>query len=243
MKRIQSIIASLLLSGLTVHAQDDLFQKAQSSYDDGRYAEAVMLYEKLIQNGVSNPEVQYNLANACFKDSDLPNAVLHYRLAWYDLPRDPDIKANLHFALNAAGAIDPTGGFSEKLFSSLSSKEWILIATTGYLLLCLLLLILLFVKGSRSTLIKLGLIPILMIIIASMGWIYWNQFQTNPEWVVMQTEATALFGPVEGSTAHFKLPIGALVQQRNTDSKGWIEVEYDEKRGWLKIEDITPVSP
>lgn len=243
MRFMKGIIAGLLLSTATVQAQDDQFHKAQAAYDDNRYAEAALLYEELLNEGIDNAEVHYNLANACFKDSDLPKAILHYRKAWYDRPRDPDIKANLHFALNATGAIEHTPGYTERVLLSLSHDEWILTATAGYLLLSVLLLLLLFLRTSRRPLLKLCLIPAGIILLSTLGWMQWKQLKDNPEWVVVKTEATTLFGPVEGSTAHFKLPIGALVRQRNSDSKGWVEVEYDGKQGWLKTEYITKVSP
>lgn len=243
MRLVKHIIVALLLCSFSARAQDESFQKAQTAYDNGRYAEAVLLYDGLLNEGVDNPEVHYNLANACFKDSDLPKAILHYRRAWYDLPRDPDIKANLHFALNASGAIEHNPNFLERIFSALSYQEWVLVATTGYLLLSLLLLLLLVLKSSRRLLFKLCLIPGSMILLATFGWIQWRQLQATPEWVVMKTEATVLFGPVEGSKAHFKLPIGALVRQCSISPKGWVEVEYDEKQGWLNTEYITPVSP
>ncbi|MDF7808751.1 tetratricopeptide repeat protein [Pontiellaceae bacterium B12219] len=243
MNKFLRIIIGLLLCLATAQAQDESFQKAQTAYDEGRYAEAVLLYESLIERGIDNPELHYNLANACFKDSDLPKAVSHYRTAWYDLPRDPDIKANLHFALNAAGAIESTPSFLEHLFYSLSRSEWIIVAVIGYILLTLLFILMLFMKRARRTLLRIGLIPAALLLLAGFGWNQWRQLSIHPEWVVVKTEATALFGPVEGSTAHFKLPLGALVQQRSTDSKGWVEVEYDGKQGWLKTDHISPVSP
>jgi tetratricopeptide (TPR) repeat protein len=243
MKIFLSMIFGLLLFLSTAQAQDEAFQKAQNAYDAGRYAEAVLLYQGLIESGINNPEVHYNLANAYFKDSDLPDAVSHYRTAWYDLPRDPDISANLHFALNAAGAIESVPSFIEHLFYTLSYSEWIAVAVIGYLLLTLLFILMLFLKNSRRMLLRICLIPAALLLLAGFGWNQWRQLKVHPEWVVVKTEATALFGPVEGSTAHFKLPLGALVQQRNTDSKGWVEVEYDGKQGWLKTDDISPVSP
>ena len=101
------ILAMVLGMAFNAGAIDDLFTKAQAAYDDGRYAEAVLLYDNMVSNGVESTEVIYNLANAYFKDGDLPKAVWHYRKAWYRAPRDPDINANLHFALSAAGAIEP----------------------------------------------------------------------------------------------------------------------------------------
>ena len=79
--------------------------------------------------------------------------------------------------------------------------------------------------------------------LAGGGGYYWQRLSLHPEWVVVRTDATALFGPIKGSTAHYKLPLGALVRQRDTNAKGWIEIEYDGKRGWIPMEYITLISP
>jgi len=243
MRHLFSILAIGLATSAAALDNEAVFRKAQAAYDDARYAEAAMLYESLLDSGVANVEVHYNLANANFKDGNFPDAVWHYRKAWYEAPRDPDIKANLHFALNAAGAAETPPTFVEQVFETLSYGEWIAVALTGYGLLTLLLILALLFPSMRRTLLKLCGLPILLILVSAGGWHQWQQLRTNPEWVVVKTEATTLYGPVEGSTAHYKLPLGALIRQRNTDPKGWVEVEYDGKRGWLKQEYIRRVSP
>lgn len=244
-KWVRSFLAVFLLVSISAFGSesDETFFQAQAAYDDGRYAEAVILYSKLIDSGIGNTELHYNLANAYFRDNALSDAVWHYRKAWYTNPRDPDIQANLHFALNAAGAIEPAPSFVERFLSAGSLGEWILIALGGYVLLSLLLLMALLLKPARRNLLKLCLLPLTLLLLSAAGWRHWHQLQSNPEWVVVKTEATALFGPVDGSMAHYKIPLAALVRQHNADPKGWIEVEYDGKRGWVKIGYISPLSP
>lgn len=243
MRRILVILLLLPLLSLRAGSLEETFRNAQAAYDDSRYAEAVMLYEELLSSGASNVEVHYNLANALFKDSDLPDAIIHYRKAWYQNPRDPDIQANLHFALNATGAAEPAPGIIKRVLQLLSLSEWLMAAIAGYLLLTVLLAMAQWIKPARRLILKLCLAPILLILLASAGWHQWHSFRTNPEWVVVKNGGTALFGPVEGSTAHYKLPLGALVQQKSIDPKGWVEIRYDHKNGWIKAEYIKTVSP
>jgi hypothetical protein len=99
------------------------------------------------------------------------------------------------------------------------------------------------VRPAKLTLAKLSLLPAALILVAAGGWWHWQQLGLHPEWVVVKSGATAFFGPVEGSTAHYKIPLAALVRQRGSDSKGWVEIEYDGKNGWLKAEYIKSVSP
>jgi tetratricopeptide (TPR) repeat protein len=238
-----TILTLMLLSSSLTFASDRSFSKAQEAYDDGRYAEAVMLYDGLVSSGIKNKELYYNLANACFKDGDLPRAVLHYRQAWYQAPRDPDIQANMHFALNAAGAIEPAPGLIDRLFETLSQSEWITAAIGAYLVFTILLFLAMIIPPAKRSLIRMSLLPAVVVLAAAFGWWEWQQLGSRPEWVVWKSGGTALFGPVEGSTAHYKVPLGALVRQKSADSKGWVEIEYDGKAGWLKREYIKPVSP
>lgn len=243
MKFILSLIAILLLGSFPVAASDAAFAEAQQAYDDGEYAKASLLYKTMLNSGVSNFEVEYNLANACFKNSDLPQAVFHYRRAWYESPRDPDIKANMYYALNAAGAAEPKMNLTQQAFSLFSKVAWIKVAVAAYIVFTLLLLAGMVIRPAKRMLYKSSLIPATVILIAAGGWWHWYQLQQNPEWVVIKSGATALYGPMAGSTEHYNLPLAAIVRQKSADSKGWIEIEYDGKNGWLKQEYILRVSP
>jgi len=241
MKNMLPIIATILLAAIPAFADD--FNKAQATYDDGQYADAISIYDGLASNGVDNVELHYNLANALFKSGNLPKAVWHYRKAWYNAPRDPDIRANLHFALNAAGAVEPAPSFRKQLFHLLSQTEWIMAAIGGYITFTFLLILGMLIRPAKRTATKLSLLPAALILVAIGGWWHWQQLAVTPEGVIVKSGATALFGPVEGSTAHYKIPLGALVQQRNIDAKGWVEIEYDGKHGWLKHEYIQRLYP
>ncbi len=243
MTLLRSILVVLLLAAVPSMAQEEAFRQAGAAYDNGHFAEAVLLYQQLLDQGIDNPELHFNLGNACFKDGELPQAILHYRRAWYKTPRDPDIQANLRFALHAAGAVEPSSGITGRVLSSLSREEWVLLAGAAYVLVSLLLLAACFLRPARRTLLKWTLPPLALLAISAAGFHAWRQLVRQPECVVFKTGATALFGPMEGATAHFQLPLGALVRQRETDPKGWTEVEYDGKRGWLKDDLFERVSP
>lgn len=244
MRTLSVILLALPL--LWVHpcsAFDSTYAEAQEAYDAGDYEKSAALYESLLNAGAANPEVHYNLANASFKLNQLPTAVWHYRKAWYSAPRDPDIRANLHFALAATGAVEPAPGISERVYTLLPLKSWIATAIVAYLLLSVLLLLSLLVPSGRIILLRLSLIPILLLLLSGGGWYYWHRLALHPEWVVIRNDATALFGPIKGSTAHYKLPLGALTRQRKANAKGWVEIEYDGKQGWIQEEYIKRISP
>lgn len=242
MKRLLLI---LIAAGVSVSASafDAMYRQGQTAYDEGRYDEAIRCYENIISNGAVNVEVHYNLANSLFKAGRLPEAVWHYRTAWYGAPRDPDITANLQFALSAVGAIEPHPSFMERSLTTLSAGEWVAVAVGSYLLLSILLILAFLLRSAQTTLRRLSLIPAVILLIAAWGWWQWRTLRVQPEAVVVSSGTTALFGPVEGATAHYKLPSGALVRLQGSDPKGWVEVEYDGKDGWVKMGDIKRLSP
>ena len=219
------------------------FLAARKAYDAGNYAEAAALFGNLLSNGVVNVEVEYNLANALFKSGDLPGAVLHYRRAWYRAPRDPDIAANLRFALDAAGAVPPRPGAFGRIFETLSREEWALAGLIAWFAAALLLSLDLLLRPARHIPARLAAACAAFALFAAAGWWYWRGFERRPEWVVTAPGVTALYGPVEGSTAHFRVPVAALVRAVSDNGKGWLEILYDGKTGWVPEKDMQRVSP
>ncbi|MFQ5578720.1 MAG: tetratricopeptide repeat protein, partial [Anaerolineae bacterium] len=93
---------ALALRAPRLLAQDDsptgIMLQANRLYEAGQFAEAAQTYRQLIDRGLQNQVVYYNLGNAYFKQGDLGRAILNYRRAGRLVPRAPDIRANLTLA-------------------------------------------------------------------------------------------------------------------------------------------------
>jgi tetratricopeptide (TPR) repeat protein len=93
----------LLLMGILVSAQlayaqadnADLIQQADSAYASGDYETAQTLYQQVIQSGVRDPAIFFNLGNAYYQSGDLGHALLNYRIVQQYWPRDPDLNRNI----------------------------------------------------------------------------------------------------------------------------------------------------
>ena len=66
-----------------------LAQQAAQAYDQGRYADAALLYQRLAWAGSGSAEVHYDLGNCHFRLGDLGPAILEYRRA---LGLDPSLQ-------------------------------------------------------------------------------------------------------------------------------------------------------
>ncbi len=101
----------------------DLLQSANQLYEAERFGEAQILYQQLVNQGIRDSVVFYNLGNAYFKLDQLGQAILNYRLAQTLDPRDEDIQANL--ALARSQTLDKIEGNSEALMG-----QWVDIIQT-----------------------------------------------------------------------------------------------------------------
>ncbi|HUZ08303.1 MAG TPA: hypothetical protein VMV89_12565, partial [Candidatus Paceibacterota bacterium] len=76
------------------------FSAANRLYAEGKFAEAAVGYEKILQTGAQSPALLFNDANAEFKSGHLGLAIAVYRRAAQLAPRDDEIRANLTFVRN-----------------------------------------------------------------------------------------------------------------------------------------------
>ena len=76
-------------------SKEQLFSMANLSFADGRYDEAIEGYTRIINKGVTNPDVYYNLGNAYVKTGDAGRAILNYERSLELAPGNDDVAYNL----------------------------------------------------------------------------------------------------------------------------------------------------
>ena len=100
MRRLTAITV-MVMSALPVlvWAQDpaapvEVFTQGNRHYDAGEYEAAIESYSTLVQRGVVDAHLYYNLGNAYYKAGMLGPAMLFYERAARLAPRDEDIAEN-----------------------------------------------------------------------------------------------------------------------------------------------------
>lgn len=71
--------------------------EADSAYQAGDYAKAIVLYEQLENEQGISPALLYNLGNCYYQASDFANAMICYERAYKLKPSDKRIRHNLNF--------------------------------------------------------------------------------------------------------------------------------------------------
>ena len=105
MRQIPATCSFLLLALLlprTAPAQApapaDLFQEGNARYQKGEFPSAEQAYRGMISQGIDSGAVYYNLANACFKQAKLGEAIYYWEKAVRKLPGNSDARENLELA-------------------------------------------------------------------------------------------------------------------------------------------------
>lgn len=83
---------------VTGKGPSQIFRLGNETYEKDQFEEAIAYYRAIVDRGVRNGDLYFNLANAYFRTGDFGHSVLFYEKAKRLRPRDPDIVHNLDYA-------------------------------------------------------------------------------------------------------------------------------------------------
>ncbi len=223
---------------------------ANRAYEAGDYLGAAAGYEALVDFGLRNADVYYNLGNAYFKHGDLGRAILNYRRAYRLDPRDPDILTNLTIA--RAQTLDRLESSSEGSLTNLVqlAEEWLTLREAAFLALFLwlslgglALLTILLPRWRRLFVIVMAIVAIFLAAgLFSIANRYYSEQRYPPAVVVVpQVDVTSGPGGADQYLVEFELHSGAEV--RLVESRpGWQRLTLaDNLQGWVAEETIERV--
>ena len=78
-KLLYTLGVTLLCGGMQLHAQS--LDQAEKLYNDGKYAEAKPVFEKLVKQAPSNASYNQWYGVCCFETGDLAGAEKHLKVA------------------------------------------------------------------------------------------------------------------------------------------------------------------
>jgi len=238
------LLLLLALTGLPARSlADDVaaaFDQANRISEQGKYADAIAGYEKILGRGRASPALYFNLGNAWFKSGHLGRAILSYRLAARLAPRDADIRVNLLFARGAVTGATPLRPPSwQRWADRLTVNEWAILSTVA-LWIWLGLLAAGLVWPARRPALRRGVVLgflALALGIAGLG-ITWHARRLTSA-VVVEREVILRHGPLDDSPSLQTLHDGQeLVVTDRKDN--WLEVQGAARGvGWLRRDQVT----
>lgn len=244
--KIGLLICGLLVMKLQGHAFDKValtqFELATDLYNQAEYDSALVLYNGILESGITSDALLYNIGNSYFKLKDYPSAILYYEKALKLKPADEAIHHNLALANNMiVDKIEPMPEIFLKtwwrsFYNLLSADSWAWISV-GLFALTLLLAFIYFVS-SRTTLRKFAFFAglfILFLFIGSFGLASQKYYytQNKNEAIVFIPTITVKSAPSVSTVDLFVLHEGTKVLLLDEVS-GWNHIRIaNGSTGWL----------
>ena len=220
------------------------FFEANQAYKNHQFQQAIDGYLNLIENGLENGQVYYNLGNAYFRAGDLGRAILSYERAHLLIPRDGDLAFNLSHARNQTQ--DAAMDLQMSLFGDflglggLNRYEVFFAFTLLNLLFFALLCIRLFKKAEWTYYLSIFLAFVISIGGCAVA-LKWGAWAIDNRAVVLSEEIVVQAGPDSRDTVLFKLHAGAVVRVERTEND-WTLLQLSEgKRGWAQSHQLERV--
>ena len=237
-------------------ANIDAVETANKLYAAGNYEKSIEIFEQLVNQGVNDSVIFYNLGNAYYAYGDIGRAVANYNRAAQLDPRDTDIRANLELARSqiAEPFVEDDSGFLGVL-SGITSG-WLNLNETAIIALALWFLAGLLLIGLRSVgdqEHKAGLryaIYVVIVVLFVTGLSLVSRLydeQSSPEGVVIVPTIAVSSEPGNEYVTQYHLSSGAEVRISETNGE-WARLSTpgDAIQSWIPLETVelvTTISP
>jgi len=239
MKRKILLLFVALAAALQVAARTKA--EGDSAYARKDYAAAAAIYEEVLRKEPS-AAVYYNLAGACFRMENLPEAILNYERAARLDPSDADTRFNLELCRHRIADRFGSNGdmffvtWVKELADSRSYRQW-----GGYALLAFVLSLLfagLYFFGPRLWLRKAGFFAGLlclacMLVCNVLGYTRYRSFTYERKGVIF-TPTKVHASPSRNARNLRELHEGTTVRLLDGAERNWLRVELpDGTEGWI----------
>ena len=215
------------------------FSAANKPYAEGKFADAAVAYEKILQSGAQSPALLFNAGNAEFKSGHPGKAIAAYRQAEQLSPRDAELRANLAFVRNQVQGATLREGRWQNWVGSLTLNEGTLLTAVFFWALFGLLA----ARQIRPALVpKLRSATRLAVLLtvcsgAVLALQAANHFNSSVA-VVTSAETTARSGPFDDAQSAFTVHDGAELKVLDQHDD-WVQVANGAgKIGWLSKKQV-----
>jgi tetratricopeptide (TPR) repeat protein len=199
------------------------------SYNNGDFQAAVSTFSKIVERGIVNGKLFYNLGNAYLKNNDTGHAILWYKRAF---------KFNYSVALSRVKDIPPENKhpvfkiiFFWRYLLSRSAIQWLGVLLNGIFWIVLTLQ-LIFRKNTLKW-VRNIILPAAVVIFLTASFNYYDDFY-NRQAVIILPEISVRSGLSDDATELFVLHAGSQVNL-DEEKDGFLKIEFSkDKIGWIK---------
>ncbi|MDR3287038.1 MAG: tetratricopeptide repeat protein [Prevotellaceae bacterium] len=223
---------------------DSMFVMANKLYNEGKYEDAVDIYEDILDEGLESSYLYYNIGNAYFKQNALGSAILNYERAYRLNPSDEDINHNLTLArTQIADKFDEVPEFFiitffGKIKSLFAVNTWGVMGLLSFVIVLILALLFLFAPSLFIRRISFWIACFVLLFSISCKLIESN-IRKYDSAVVFVPVLTAKTSPDDSGKDMFLLHEGTKVIVRETFNE-WTKIQLPNgEQGWVISDAVT----
>jgi tetratricopeptide (TPR) repeat protein len=221
------------------------FQQALDTTDaeqaQGYYQRAIDAYTQLLDAGIENAKLYYNLGNAYMLRNDLGRAILNYRRGLEREPGNPRLQANLRYARSQRRdqlETSPQQAFISRLFfwrDALTLRTQVIIAVTFFWLAWAGAFAHRFWRGSWWLWLTAGA-AFATILFASSAWMIHIQNTAIQHGVIVAEEAPVRKGNGASYALQFPHPLHNGAEFTVLEHRGsWLHIQLENgSSGWIR---------
>ena len=248
--RITAVMALFISLCAPIWASRATFEAANTAYADGRYRDAVALYQTIIAEQPNTKasdmaRVYYNLGNAQFKQGELAQAILAYERALRLDPRNEDVKHNLRFAQSRITDDIKDNDFflsswTKAVRNSASEEVWRWVSVGLFVLglIGILLFLLSPILWLRKSAFYIALLALFISLCAGLNARSLHQRDTlRNEAIIIQGIVNAKSSPDRSGTDLFTVHEGTKITIRETIGE-WANIRVAQYEGWIELRNL-----
>ncbi len=242
------LLACLLFSATSAQSAEDtistLFQNGNTAYSQGRYDQAIGLYEQILSERGSSQFILYNLANSYAQTGRTGRAILNYERALLLSPGNSDIRGNLELVRKNQGLFQEEPSLATRFIQFLGLNQWALLGLS-----CLLFITLVQATSIRLSLgrqLKSWLSGSLMILLFLSFFAAFSHYRQWHSAVVVEPDMRLLLSPFSSASSTGILQEGRIVVPGKKHGNFFLIEDETGRSGWLDasaIEFITKPHP
>lgn len=238
------VILFLLISGISsAQNANDLFENANTLYKEGKYQQAIEIYEQIESKKEVSSELYYNLGNAYYKLNKVAPSIYNYEKALQLDPLNEDAQNNLIIAnqltLDRIEEL-PKSVFqkiNENIFQKLTYNSWAVITILLSFLAATLFLLFYFsyTPSKKRFYFTTSILSFLILVITlTITFTQYNQTTNTVEAIVFVEEIDVKNAPTSDANEIFTLHEGTKVNVLDTVDDWNKIILIDGKIGWVK---------
>ncbi len=233
------------LPGAIADESVDLIKQANHQYAEGFYDQALELYTKVLEKGLTSAELYYNIGNTNYKLNRIPQAIINYERARRLAPSDDNIAFNLQLA--ESRITDRIQALPELFYMRWFKSLVTLMPANSWAILAIVILALAFTMLAAFLISKRHLLRRIMFYTAVSAFVIaaaavtiaygsHRMFSGQKDVIIIEPSVAIKSAPSISSTDIFLLHEGT--KARITDQVGdWAEIRIASgSKGWVRTE-------